>query len=135
MSTTFSELGIHAALQKSLAKLEISIPTDVQEKTIPLILHKKEDVVVLAKTGTGKTAAFGLPILQLVDSESKDIQALILAPTRELGHQIYDNLISFCCRRSKSNNCLYMRRYPYKTSNRTFKRNDSYRCCNTRTFG
>ena len=102
MSTTFSELGIQAALQKSLAKLEISIPTDVQEKTIPLILHKKEDVVVLAKTGTGKTAAFGLPILQLVDSESKDIQVLILAPTRELGHQIYDNLISFAAEDQKA---------------------------------
>ncbi|MGK0447821.1 MAG: ATP-dependent RNA helicase DeaD, partial [Polaribacter sp.] len=67
MSKTFSELGIHAELQENLAKLQISVPTNVQEKTIPLILNKKEDVVVLAKTGTGKTAAFGLPLLQLID--------------------------------------------------------------------
>jgi ATP-dependent RNA helicase DeaD len=95
MSKTFSELGIHAELQENLAKLQISVPTDVQEKTIPLILNKKEDVVVLAKTGTGKTAAFGLPLLQLIDLESTQVQALILAPTRELGHQIYNNLVSF----------------------------------------
>jgi ATP-dependent RNA helicase DeaD len=95
MSKTFSELGIHAELQ-------ISVPTNVQEKTIPLILLKKEDVVVLAKTGTGKTAAFGLPLLQLIDAESTKIQALILAPTRELGQQIHNNLVSFATENQKS---------------------------------
>jgi len=95
MSKTFSELGIHAELQESLTNLQISIPTDVQVKTIPLILNKKDDVVVLAKTGTGKTAAFGLPLLQLIDAENTNIQALILAPTRELGQQIHANLVSF----------------------------------------
>ena len=102
MSKTFSELGIHAELQESLAKLQISVPTNVQEKTIPLVLNKKDDVVVLAKTGTGKTAAFGLPLLQLIDAENTNIQALILAPTRELGQQIHANLVSFATENQKA---------------------------------
>jgi len=95
MSKHFSNLGINEQLQQALADLQISVPTDIQEKTIPVILHQKEDVVALAKTGTGKTAVFGLPLLQLIDVESTTIQAVILAPTRELGQQIYTNLISF----------------------------------------
>ncbi|MCL4170706.1 UNVERIFIED_CONTAM: hypothetical protein GTU68_023086, partial [Idotea baltica] len=75
--------------------LKISVPTDIQQKTIPLLLNKKEDVVALAKTGTGKTAAFGLPLLQLIDSKNTEVQALILAPTRELGQQIFSNLVSY----------------------------------------
>lgn len=95
MSIQFSELGIKAPLQKSLADLEISTPTEIQERTIPIILNQKEDVVALAKTGTGKTAAFGLPLLQLINVEDSNIQAVILAPTRELGQQIYNSLVSF----------------------------------------
>ncbi len=95
MSKTFSELGIYKELEASLAKLEITVPTAVQEKTIPFILHKKKDMVVLAKTGTGKTAAFGLPLLQKVNVEEAHVQVLILAPTRELGQQIYNNLMSY----------------------------------------
>ena len=95
MSKTFSDLGINKALQESLALLQISVPTDIQEKTIPVVLNQKEDLVALAKTGTGKTAAFGLPLLQLVDLEDSKVQVLILAPTRELGQQIHANLISF----------------------------------------
>jgi ATP-dependent RNA helicase DeaD len=95
MPKQFSDLGINKQLQQSLVDLHISVPTDVQEKTIPVILNQKEDVVVLAKTGTGKTAAFGLPLLQLIDIEDTNVQALILAPTRELGQQIYKNLVSF----------------------------------------
>ena len=91
----FSDLGINEQLQKALADLNISVPTDIQEKTIPIVLHQPEDVVALAKTGTGKTAAFGLPLLQLIDVENTKIQAVILAPTRELGQQIYTNLIAF----------------------------------------
>jgi len=95
MSKHFSKLGIIEPLQKSLADLNISIPTDIQQKAIPVILSQKEDVVGLAKTGTGKTAAFGLPLLQLIDTDQNTIQALVLAPTRELGQQIYNNLVSF----------------------------------------
>lgn len=102
MSKSFSDLGINGQLQQSLADLQISVPTDIQEKTIPVVLNQKEDLVVLAKTGTGKTAAFGLPLLQLIDVENTNIQALILAPTRELGQQIYNNLVSFATDSSKT---------------------------------
>jgi ATP-dependent RNA helicase DeaD len=95
MSKQFSDLGINAQIQQSLADLQISVPTSIQLKTIPVVLNQKEDVVALAKTGTGKTAAFGLPLLQLIDVKSSTIQAVILAPTRELGQQIYNNLVSF----------------------------------------
>jgi len=73
----------------------MSVPTDIQVKTIPVILNQKEDVVVMAKTGTGKTAAFGVPLLQFVDVSNANVQMLILAPTRELGQQIYNNLVAF----------------------------------------
>ena len=95
MSNTFSKLGIAAPLLKSLTDLEISVPTEIQEKAIPVLLTKTDDFVGLAKTGTGKTAAFGLPLLQLIDSENKNIQAVILVPTRELGHQIFSNMETF----------------------------------------
>ncbi|WP_417860895.1 DEAD/DEAH box helicase [Winogradskyella sediminis] len=95
MSKRFSDLGINEQLQKSLADLQISIPTDIQVKTIPAVLQQSQDVVALAKTGTGKTAAFGLPLLQLIDTEVSTVQAIILAPTRELGQQISSNLSAF----------------------------------------
>ncbi|REG86224.1 DEAD/DEAH box helicase [Winogradskyella sediminis] len=95
MSKRFSDLGINEQLQKSLADLQISIPTDIQVKTIPAVLQQSQDVVALAKTGTGKTAAFGLPLLQLIDTEVSTVQAIILAPTRELGQQIGSNLSAF----------------------------------------
>lgn len=95
MSKQFSDLGINEQLLQSLVDLNIAVPTDIQMKTIPILLNQKEDVVALAKTGTGKTAAFGLPLLQLIDPENTEVQAVILAPTRELGQQIYANLVSF----------------------------------------
>ena len=96
MSKSFSELGINQSLQLSLSDLKLSVATDIQRKAIPVILRQTEDVVAIAKTGTGKTAAFGLPLLQLIDlKDSNSVQALILAPTRELGHQIHANLVSY----------------------------------------
>ncbi|MGB5648033.1 MAG: DEAD/DEAH box helicase [Muriicola sp.] len=95
MSDLFADLGINKPLLQSLVDLEISVPTDIQKKTIPALLHQKEDLVALAKTGTGKTAAFGLPLLQLINTKNTEVQAVILAPTRELGQQIYTNLLSF----------------------------------------
>jgi ATP-dependent RNA helicase DeaD len=95
MPNTFSSLGINTQLQESLAALNISKPTDIQQKAIPLILTQTKDVVALAKTGSGKTAAFGLPLLQLIDSENTKIQVVILVPTRELGQQIQANLATF----------------------------------------
>ena len=95
MSRLISDLGIIKKLQNALTDLEISVATDIQEQVIPIILDEKEDLVALAKTGTGKTAAFGLPLLQLVDVENSNIQTLILSPTRELSQQIYNNLKEF----------------------------------------
>tara|TARA_B100000795_G_C22794803_1_gene438826 strand:+ start:230 stop:1582 length:1353 start_codon:yes stop_codon:yes gene_type:complete len=95
MSTQFSDLGVQHDLQERLIDLEITIPTEVQNKVIPFILERKKDLVALAKTGTGKTAAFGLPLLQLINPENNIIQAVILAPTRELGQQIHANLTLF----------------------------------------
>ncbi len=101
MSKTFSDLGINQKLQLSLTDLKISVPTDIQEKVIPIILNKNEDLVALAKTGTGKTAAFGLPLLHLIDVNNTNIQAVILTPTRELGQQIHTNLESFATNSSE----------------------------------
>ena len=95
MSKLFSDLGINQSLQLSLSELKLSVPTDIQQKAIPIILGQTEDVVAIAKTGTGKTAAFGLPLLQLIDVNDPSVQALVLAPTRELGHQIHANLVSY----------------------------------------
>ncbi|MGB2686017.1 MAG: DEAD/DEAH box helicase [Olleya sp.] len=95
MSQQFLSLGINTALQSTLADLQITKPTDIQSKVIPVILNQTDDIVAIAKTGTGKTAAFGLPILQLIDSNKSHIQAVILAPTRELGQQIFKNLEAF----------------------------------------
>jgi len=92
MSKLFSDLGISLALQQGLSDLNITEPTYIQQKAIPILLKQSEDVVALAKTGTGKTAAFGLPLLDLIDVENKHIQVVILAPTRELGQQIHSNL-------------------------------------------
>jgi len=95
MSKLFSDLGINKDLQHSLANLQISVPTDIQKKTIPLVLNQTEDIVAVAKTGTGKTVAFGIPLLQLIDTDSMNVQVVILAPTRELGQQIYSNLVAY----------------------------------------
>lgn len=95
MSKNFIDLGISELLAKALTDINIEIPTEIQEKSIPVILNEKHDFVGLAKTGTGKTAAFGLPLLQLIDLKSNDIQVLILVPTRELGQQILNNFKQF----------------------------------------
>ncbi|KFF15090.1 DEAD/DEAH box helicase [Flavobacterium hydatis] len=95
MSKQFSDLGISAPILKALTELNIVTPTEIQQKSIPLILANNSDVVGLAKTGTGKTAAFGLPLLQLINPEVPTVQAVILVPTRELGHQIFKNLEDF----------------------------------------
>ncbi len=94
MSKQFADLGIQESIIKALSDLKIVAPTEIQQKVIPLLLSNT-DVVGLAKTGTGKTAAFGLPLLQLIDYKTPTIQSIILVPTRELGHQIFSNLETF----------------------------------------
>lgn len=95
MSEDFKKIGITAPILKSLTELDIVSPTEIQQQIIPLILKNQTDIVGLAKTGTGKSAAFGLPLLQLIKTEQENIQAVILVPTRELGQQIFNNLQQF----------------------------------------
>lgn len=95
MTKLFSDLGISSTLTNTLKGLGITEPTEIQQQSIPVILNQKDDFVGLANTGTGKTAAFGLPLLQMVDVSSEFIQVVILAPTRELGKQIHTNLVAF----------------------------------------
>ncbi len=92
---TFEELGVRDDLLKAIAELGFEMPMPVQEKVIPHLLHEDGDVVALAQTGTGKTAAFGLPVLQRVDTSVNRPQALILSPTRELCLQIGSDLADF----------------------------------------
>jgi ATP-dependent RNA helicase DeaD len=92
---SFSSLGINKELIKGINELGIKNPSEIQEKAIPTLISSKTDFIGLAQTGTGKTAAFGLPILQNIDTKSDEIQALILSPTRELVQQIKKQLFKF----------------------------------------
>lgn len=91
----FEALGIHGTLIQAISDLGFEKPTPIQEQAIPLLLAKTTDFVGLAQTGTGKTAAFGLPLLQNIDLKNRSVQALVLAPTRELGMQIANDLRNF----------------------------------------
>jgi len=91
----FKELGLKGEILKGIEDLGFDVPTPVQEKVIPVILGEENDLVVLAQTGTGKTAAFGLPLLQKLDTSRKAIQVLILSPTRELCVQIGKDLSNY----------------------------------------
>lgn len=93
--STFQQLGIRKDLIKGLNELNIITPTEIQQQTLPQLLNSSTDFIGLAPTGTGKTAAYGLPILQDIEIENKVIQALILAPTRELAQQIKKQLFKF----------------------------------------
>lgn len=86
---SFTDLGVSDTYLKALAEIGIIDPTEIQIKTIPFLIAKGTDFIGQAQTGTGKTAAFGLPILHKIDPDVNHIQALILSPTRELGQQWY----------------------------------------------
>ncbi len=92
MTQTFAELGLSDKIIKAITELNFTEPTPVQQQTIPLLLKQKTDVVALAQTGTGKTAAFGLPLLSEMNFSEHKTKALILAPTRELCVQISADL-------------------------------------------
>ncbi|MDE5420246.1 DEAD/DEAH box helicase [Labilibaculum sp. DW002] len=92
---SFENLGLSEAILGAIKELGFTTPTAIQEKAIPVLLEGRSDFVGLAQTGTGKTAAFGLPLLQLIEPDEKIPQALILSPTRELGIQIADDLKIF----------------------------------------
>jgi ATP-dependent RNA helicase DeaD len=91
----FEQLGLKPNIQQALDKMGFEEPTPVQEQAIPFLLDQNKDLVANAQTGTGKTAAFGLPILEQIDVDSNDIQALILSPTRELALQIGKDMETF----------------------------------------
>ena len=92
---TFEELGVSEEIRRAIAELGFESPMPVQEEVIPYLLGNKNDVVALAQTGTGKTAAYGIPVLQKIDPSDRSTQALILSPTRELCLQISDDLNDF----------------------------------------
>lgn len=92
---TFEELGVSAPIIKAITELGFEHPMPVQEEVIPYLLGNRNDVIALAQTGTGKTAAFGIPLLQRIDPSSKETQAIVLSPTRELCLQIADDIKDF----------------------------------------
>ncbi len=103
MSNKFKQLGLSDQILEVLEEIGFETPTPIQEQAIPLLLgNNPTDFIGLAQTGTGKTAAFGLPLLDLVDATQPHTQALIMAPTRELGQQIAQQLVAF----SKNNRDL-----------------------------
>ena len=91
----FEELGVRKDLIKGLNDLHIITPTQIQKEVIPILLKKNTDLVGQAQTGTGKTAAYGLPLLQKIEPKRKVVQGLILLPTRELGQQVAKQLFKF----------------------------------------
>ena len=90
--TKFEALGLNSALLNAITDLGFETPSEVQEKSIPILLEDETDLVALAQTGTGKTAAFGFPLIQKIDSNSRTTQGLILSPTRELCLQITNEM-------------------------------------------
>jgi ATP-dependent RNA helicase DeaD len=91
----FKQLGLSKEITDSLEQIGYKNPTEIQEKAIPAILSGKNDLKAFAQTGTGKTAAFSLPIIEQIDTDSKQTQAIILSPTRELALQISKNIQDF----------------------------------------
>jgi ATP-dependent RNA helicase DeaD len=92
---TFSELGLREELLKAVSDLGFETPTPIQEKSIPVLVSGTKDFIGLASTGTGKTAAFGLPLLSLINPNAREAEALIICPTRELCMQIVKDLVKF----------------------------------------
>ena len=92
---TFEELGVSGEIRKAIEELGFVQPMPVQEAVIPYLLENKNDVIALAQTGTGKTAAFGIPLLMRIDTTRRSPQALVLSPTRELCLQITDDIRDF----------------------------------------
>ncbi len=103
MTTSFEALGLRTEILEAIKDLGFEHPTEVQEQSIPFLLSSDSDVITLAQTGTGKTAAFGLPILEQIDESNPKPQALILSPTRELCVQIAKDIESFSTKMPKIN--------------------------------
>ncbi|MEL7530271.1 MAG: DEAD/DEAH box helicase [Bacteroidota bacterium] len=99
--STFESLGLDAEIISAITKLGFEAPTPIQTQAIPQILEHQQDLIALAQTGTGKTAAFGLPLVQMVDENAYVPQAIVLSPTRELAIQITKDLQSFAKNKGK----------------------------------
>ncbi|HAX16727.1 MAG TPA: ATP-dependent RNA helicase, partial [Leeuwenhoekiella sp.] len=93
--STFKALGLNDAILQAVTDMGFTAPSEVQEKAIPVLLREETDVVALAQTGTGKTAAFGFPLIQRIDVNNRNTQGLILSPTRELCLQITNELKNY----------------------------------------
>ncbi len=93
--TTFDTFGLQPSIQSAIQELGFKHPTPIQSETIPLLISSEKDIIATAQTGTGKTAAFGLPAIQLADVQNRDTQTLVLCPTRELCVQITRDLMSY----------------------------------------
>ena len=99
----FSEINLHDEILKAVDALGFKEATPIQEKVIPLLLEKENDIIGLAQTGTGKTAAFSLPVIQKINYNSKKTQSIILCPTRELCLQITKDIKNYTKYISKIN--------------------------------
>ncbi|MBX9449386.1 MAG: DEAD/DEAH box helicase [Taibaiella sp.] len=91
----FNQFGLKNELVQAVTQLGFTHPSPIQQNTIPLLINNTTDIIALAQTGTGKTAAFGLPLLHKLDPDAPGVQALILSPTRELCMQIKDEMVKY----------------------------------------
>jgi len=103
MSSTFAELGLSPSLLEALGDMGLVTPTSIQASAIPALLGEPRDFIGLAQTGTGKTAAFGLPLLQHIDPSDDRVQAVVMSPTRELCQQIAQQLEAFSAHQARVN--------------------------------
>ena len=93
--STFIDLGLKEEILSALTDMGYETPSEIQQKAIPQVINSTDDLKAFAQTGTGKTAAFSLPIIQQIDVENQNVQAIILSPTRELAVQIGDQIQQF----------------------------------------
>ena len=124
---TFEELGVNEEIRRAIEEMGFEHPMPVQEEVIPYLLGTRNDVIALAQTGTGKTAAFGIPLLQRIDTRIQQTQAIVLSPTRELCLQIADDLKDF------SKYIPDIRRSKYRDTDTPAEKGRSHHCGNART--
>ncbi|MEA3387126.1 MAG: DEAD/DEAH box helicase, partial [Patescibacteria group bacterium] len=105
--TTFADLGLSPEILAAVEAKGYKNPSPIQAGVIPLLLNGEKDIVGQAQTGTGKTAAFGLPLLSRIDASSRDVKGIILCPTRELAIQVANEIKSFSPKNSLTIQLLY----------------------------
>ena len=120
---TFKDLGLSDEILRSLEEIGFVTPTEIQSKAIPQLLESKPDFIGLAQTGTGKTAAFGLPLIHFLDTSENKVFALILAPTRELAKQIAKEFENFGKYKKGMRNQVVYGGTPITTKIREIKKN------------